>query len=114
MSDPIENDSPDGAVDPAAICSLTINPKDPEVIAICSMLCFQCGPIAHRLRFGGHDIQTRAEDEQGKVILWLLGKYLEHGADWRAKTDKDLRAMKAPTHSANTPAQTQPSEPSEF
>jgi hypothetical protein len=72
---------------------LTIDPTDPEVIAICSMLCFKCARIAERLRQGGYQIETRAEDEQAKVILWLLGKYAEYGSDWREKAPADLRAM---------------------
>jgi hypothetical protein len=81
-----------------ATCSLTIDPTDTEVITICSMLCFQCGPIAARLRMAGHDINCQAEDEQGKVILWLLGMYKAHGKEWRAKTDEELRAMRIPAN----------------
>lgn len=74
--------------------SLTIDPSDPEVIAICSLLCFQCGPIADHLRAAGLDIKRKAEDEQAKVILWVLGRYQIHGAEWRSKIGADIRAMK--------------------
>lgn len=73
--------------------SLSFDPADPEILWILGRPCFQCGPIAHILQKAGHEIKARAEDEQAAVILWMIRKYQEHGADWKAKGDDELNEM---------------------
>lgn len=74
---------------------ITFNPADPEVIWILSQLCFQLSPIAHILQAAGHPIEKHAEDEQAAVMIWMLQKYQEHGAEWRDKVNEELKAMRA-------------------
>jgi hypothetical protein len=59
-----------------------VNPDD-EVRWILGRPCFWCGSIAEALRRNGHDIPTKAEDEQASVIHWMLSMYLKHGDKWR-------------------------------
>jgi len=51
---------------------------------------FQCGLVAHSLRFLGHEINGRAEDEQAHVIHWMLCLYEKHGSAWRAEANRQL------------------------
>lgn len=44
---------------------------------------FWCASIANVLREDGHDIKSRAEEEQAAVIHWLLNLYIQHGSGWR-------------------------------
>jgi len=48
--------------------------------------------LAGCLRIMGHDIKKRAEDEQAATIHWMLGHYLQHGADWRTQAQAQLEA----------------------
>jgi hypothetical protein len=74
--------------------SLSFDPADPEIIGILGTPCFVCGPIAHILKRAGHDIQPKAEDEQAKVIVWMIRKYQEYGKDWRLLADVELHALR--------------------
>ena len=56
---------------------------------------FMCAKLADCLRKLGHEIPTRAEEEQAHVIYWLLGKYEEHGADWREAAANELRQLES-------------------
>jgi hypothetical protein len=47
------------------------------------------------LREDGHEIKTRAEDEQAAVIHWLLNLYLEHGDQWREIAQQETARIKA-------------------
>ncbi len=73
--------------------TITLDPADAEVLEILSIVCITCGPIAHALRRGGYDIKTRAENEQGAVLLWMLSLYRDHGKAWRDEGQKLLNAM---------------------
>lgn len=75
---------------------ITIDPKDPEVHAILSLMIFRTGPLAHVLQGHGYPIPCRAEDEQLHVLLWLLGLHRDHGANigWRTAADNYIRAMR--------------------
>ena len=53
-----------------------------------------CGPIAHIFQKAGYDIPTHAEEEQAWVIMWMLSKYQEHGENWRAKADEEIKAVR--------------------
>lgn len=44
---------------------------------------FWCASVAHVLRQDGHEIATKAEDEQAAVIHWLMSLYLQFGDEWR-------------------------------
>jgi hypothetical protein len=44
---------------------------------------FWCASAAQGLRKKGHQIKTRAEDEQAAVIHFMLTMYEKHGEGWR-------------------------------
>jgi len=46
---------------------------------IFGIMCFTVGPLVRLMREVGHDVKTKAEDEQAAVIHWRLNLYLEHG-----------------------------------
>lgn len=58
---------------------------------ILGQLCFQCAGTAQILRLDGHEIKTKAEDEQAAVIHWMLCLYEEHGDQWREKASEILK-----------------------
>jgi hypothetical protein len=86
---------------PARACSLpplhaesiTIDPTDPEVLDILSMLSFTAGPYAAHLRKCGYQIKQKIEVEQATVMLWWLSLYQKHGKDWREKGAQELREL---------------------
>ena len=53
---------------------------------------FITGPVAHRLRALGHDINTKCEDEQAYVLHWLLHLYFADPVGWRAEVTRVLNA----------------------
>lgn len=72
---------------------ITIDPADPEVQWILSLTCINCGPMAHIFQRAGWPIPRHAEEEQMHILLWLLGRYQEHGPDWRKKCDVELASL---------------------
>lgn len=64
-----------------AAAPVQLPPLDEELIAILGRPNFMCGGIAARMRQLGHDIKTRAENEQAAVLHLLLAFYLKHGTD---------------------------------
>lgn len=52
---------------------------------------FACARIAARLRELGHQIESKAEDEQAATIHWMLGVYEQHGDKWRAEAEEYLK-----------------------
>ncbi len=44
------------------------------------------------LRADGIEIPRKAEMEQAYVIHWMLGYYLNHGANWREEAGKYVTA----------------------
>lgn len=77
----------------AAIGSLSFDPEDPEILWILGRPNFECAPIAHVLQASGHQIDRKAEAEQAAVIIWMIRKYQEHGANWKEKADEELSAL---------------------
>lgn len=66
----------------------------PELSSILGTVCFQCIPFAQALRAAGHQIKTRAEDEQAAVLHWMLGHYFRHGEDgWRKAAAEEMGRM---------------------
>jgi len=65
----------------------------PEVKEVLSWMCFQCIGICQAFRAAGHEIKTRAEDEQAFVLHWLLTLALEHGPGWRKAAADQIRKM---------------------
>ena len=57
----------------------------PELAKILGTMCFQCITFSQALRQAGHQITTRAEDEQAATLHWMLGHYFRHGEDAAAK-----------------------------
>lgn len=70
-------------------------PLDDALRDILGRICFQCIPIAQALRAAGHEIKSRAEDEQAAAIHWMLGHYFTHGTAWKTAAGEDLRRMAA-------------------
>lgn len=66
-----------------------------DLMQILGRMCFACGGIAEVFRRSGQDIPRKAEAEQAFVIHWLLLKYAEHGSDWMAKGEQELKALAA-------------------
>ena len=65
---------------------------DAELTQILGMPNFVAAPFAHIMRKGGGvDIPRKSEIEQAHVIHWMVGLYLEHGADWRKKAQEQLK-----------------------
>lgn len=67
----------------------------PQLHSILGLMCFQCIPFAQALRAAGHQIKSRAEDEQAAVLHWMLGHYFRHGEEWRTAAAADVERMKA-------------------
>ena len=66
----------------------------PELASILGTMCFQCIHFAQALRAAGHQIKTRAEDEQAAVLHWMLGHYFRHGDDgWRKAAAEEMKRM---------------------
>jgi len=61
---------------------------------VLSLMMWNTGPIAHRLRAGGAAIPNKAEAEQAHVLHWLTTLVLEHGPAWRQKGDEHLQAIR--------------------
>jgi hypothetical protein len=57
------------------------------------------------LREDGHEIATKAEDEQAAVIHWLLNLYLEHAAQWREVAQQETARIKAESRLFQPPAE---------
>lgn len=80
-------------------------PLNADLIAILGRPNFHCAPIAWALRdLLGHTIERKAEHEQAAVIHWLLGLYLEHGAQCFDRAEAILKTAKA-AHDAAVEAQ---------
>ncbi len=89
---------------PLVTGAITIDPADSEVLDILSKLSFVCAPIAHIFQRAGYPIPTHAEEEQGHIIMWMLGMYRDHGKEWRTKANATLNALrKANSNSADLP-----------
>ena len=71
---------------------IVIEPEDPEIKWILSLMIFTTGPSADDLRKGGLCIKRRAEEEQCEVFIWLLRQYKQHGPGWRGKAEAELKA----------------------
>lgn len=71
--------------------AVTLPPLDDGMRKILGRPNFACAQLAHFLRQKGHEIKTRAEDEQAAVLHWSLGLYLQHGAKWIQAADEYLR-----------------------
>ena len=56
---------------------------------------FWCYSVAQVLREDGHEIPTKAEEEQAAVIHWLLHLYLEHGDQWRKVAQQETSRIAA-------------------
>jgi hypothetical protein len=67
----------------------------PELASILGFMCFQCIPFAQALRAAGHEIKTRAEDEQAAVLHWMLVHWFRHGEDWREHAQADMERMRS-------------------
>ena len=68
----------------------------PELAKILGTMCFQCITFSQALRQAGHQINTRAEDEQAATLHWMLGHYFRHGEDgWRKAAMDDMERMRA-------------------
>lgn len=78
--------------------TVALPPLDDTMRKILGRPNFTCGQLAQWLREKGHDIKSKAEDEQATVIYWLLGLYLQHGEKWVQAADEYLRpAVKSST-----------------
>lgn len=75
---------------------------DPHIEQILSLMIFSTGPISHKMRRMGYDIQRRAEHEQFAVFMWLLNMYQKHGDKWQDEANALLKtyARKNPTEQA--------------
>ncbi len=73
---------------------------DPELRWILGQICFQCISTAQALRLMGHEIPTRAEDEQAATLNWMLGLYAKHGKGWRALAIETMKKAKDARHDA--------------
>jgi hypothetical protein len=58
-----------------------------------SLMLWHTGPTAHAFRLAGHNIKTRAEDEQAFVLFWALKLAIEHGDNWRKVALAQIEAM---------------------
>lgn len=70
-------------------------PLNDDLIEILGRPNFACAELAAVLRAGGHVIKNKSEHEQAAVIHFLLGHYLEHGADWHEHVGAALEAIAA-------------------
>ena len=64
---------------------------DDEVRWILGRPNFACRDTAQALRLMGHDIKTKAEDEQAASIHWMMCLYEEHGDKWRKEGGKLIK-----------------------
>lgn len=74
-------------------CS-TLVPLNEETRWILGRPNFWCYSVAQVLREDGHEIPTKAEEEQAAVIHWLLNLYLEHGDQWRDVAQQETKRIK--------------------
>lgn len=52
---------------------------------------FACAGTASLLRVLGHEIETKAEEEQAAAIHWMLCLYEKHGSKWKEKANEILK-----------------------
>lgn len=64
-----------------------------ELDEILGLMPWQTGPIAHALRQDGEYIPEKCEREQAHVMHWMIGLYLEYGAEWRNKVSERLQRI---------------------
>lgn len=84
------------APQPAVAAGWEFPALTPELAKILGTMCFQCITFAQALRQAGHQINTRAEDEQAATLHWMLGHYFRHGEDgWRQAAMDDMERMRA-------------------
>ena len=57
--------------------------------------------MAQSLRLMGHEIPTKAEDEQAYCIWWLLSQYQQHGDNWREEATRYFKEGRAEFESAS-------------
>lgn len=76
----------------AAAAAATLPALNDHLVEILGRPNFQCITIAEVLRHSGQVIKHKAENEQAAVLHYLLGIYLQHGADWWQHASEDLRA----------------------
>ena len=62
-----------------------------EVKRILGTPCFACAGQAQILRLMGHEIKTKAEDEQAAVLHWNMCMYEKHGDNWRKKAGEVMK-----------------------
>lgn len=74
---------------PPAFQQLEMNP---DLLEILGRPCFRCIQIAQILRASGTEIQTRAENEQAAVLLFLLNHYLADNLNWYTNASEELKA----------------------
>ena len=67
----------------------------PALRKILGKMCFEFISLAQLARAAGHDVPTRAEDEQAFWMHRLLGHWFTHGDDWGKAAAADLEAMRA-------------------
>lgn len=65
---------------------------NPDLLEILGRPNFQCIRIAQILRAGGAVIESRSENEQAAVLLFLLNHYLADNANWYTNASEELRA----------------------
>ena len=53
---------------------------------------FWCHTIAVRMRELGHEVPSKAEEEQAHVINLMLEHYEKHGEAWRDQLENYLRS----------------------
>lgn len=74
---------------------VTLPPLNAELIDILGRPNFACAQIARVLRLTGMEITERCEAEQAAALHWMLGLYLQHGDEWRAKGEAILADARA-------------------
>lgn len=73
---------------------LKLPPLNEELIKILGRPNFACHGIASALRAKGHEIRQKAEHEQAAAIHFMLGLYLEHGANWPHAAEAYFRDLR--------------------
>lgn len=68
---------------------------DDDLVEILGRPNFACIQFAQALRASGLEIKEKAEHEQATVLHYMLGFYLQHGADWWMKAREDLAVRMA-------------------
>lgn len=89
----------------ALVAASSFPTMTPELAAILGTMCFQCIHFAQALRAAGHEIKSRAEDEQAATLHWMLGHYFRHGEDWRKHAAEDMERMRAACEARTAQAQ---------